>query len=126
MPPSGGVEVNGFSLCPLGRRRWRPKGSDQHVVGGRRRGALVSLRDLRLRYLGRLQHTPAYQQDRPQSRGPVRPVRSSPATLASTLLALAFSYPRADTGQVSTVVEFLFAITLPTAAVFALIGAWRA
>ena len=26
----------------------------------------------------------------------------------------------------STVVEFLFAITLPTAAVFALIGAWRA
>jgi len=43
-----------------------------------------------------------------------------------TRSALAFSYPRADTGQVSTVVEFLFAITLPTAAVFALIGVWRA
>jgi hypothetical protein len=39
--------------------------------------------------------------------------------------ALAFVCPRADTGQVSTVVEFLFAIALPTAALFALIGAWR-
>src|SRR5260370_9977818 len=38
---------------------------------------------------------------------------------------LAFVGPRADTGQVSTVVEFLFVIMLPTAAVFALIGAWR-
>src|SRR5260370_6898274 len=38
---------------------------------------------------------------------------------------LDFIGPRADTGQVSTVVEFLFVIMLPTAAVFALIGAWR-
>src|SRR5260370_41453158 len=38
---------------------------------------------------------------------------------------LDFIGPRADTGPVSTVVEFLFVIMLPTAAVFALIGAWR-
>src|SRR5260370_4388351 len=38
---------------------------------------------------------------------------------------LAFLGPRADTGRVSRVVEFLFVLMLPTAAVFALIGAWR-